>query len=281
MMLICLIFSLNWLIVNDCAEYLFYTGESLDPFGANLPLVHNLIQVPIRFLGPNNSEYEFPALVDTGASTTFYNAKTVQCLNFTPKGSGVRVKNGDGSSQYSLGSISPRIAIGAHFKENMLGQVIQLERFDMIIGIDMFRRFKMEIRHDPFRITALCDNKKRVDFPVCINSIRHADGHDIFHYLYSKSDFHFECKGQGITVQDSYVVIPDNNDLFSYATMLEELHEASTSSELFTKIGAVDVQERKAFGQDPPGVRVSSTCPNRTTKTVQKVECLLSGMVAV
>jgi hypothetical protein len=161
--------------------------------------------------------------VDTGDSVTFYNDKTVQCLKFTPKGSCFRVKNGDGSSQYSLGSISPRIAIWSHFKENMLGQVVQLEHFDMIIGIDEFHRFKMEIRHDPFRITVLCDNKKRVDFPVCINSIRHVDGHDISHYLCSISDFHFECKGQGITVQNSYVVIPDNNDLFSYATVLEEL----------------------------------------------------------
>jgi hypothetical protein len=91
--------------VNDCEEYLCYTRESLEPFGANLPLVHNLIQVPIRFLGPHDSEYEFVALVDTGASGTFYNDKTVQCLNFTPQGSCVLVKNGDGSSQYSLGSI--------------------------------------------------------------------------------------------------------------------------------------------------------------------------------
>jgi hypothetical protein len=83
-------------------------------------------------------------------------------------------------------------------------------------------------------ITALCDDRKRVDFPVCINSIRHAEGHDISHYLCSMSDFHFECKGQGMTVQDSYVVIPDNNDLFSYVTMFEELHEVSTSTELFT-----------------------------------------------
>ncbi len=82
-------------------------------------------------------------------------------------GSCVLVKNGDGTSQYSLVSISPRIAIGVHFKEKMLGQVIQLELFDMIIGIDMFHRFKMAIRHDPFRITALFDNRKRVDFPVC------------------------------------------------------------------------------------------------------------------
>ena len=67
--------------------------------------MHNLIQVPIRFLGPHDSEYEFVALVDTGASGTFYNGKTVQCLNFTPQGSCVLVKNGDGSSQYSLGSI--------------------------------------------------------------------------------------------------------------------------------------------------------------------------------
>ena len=46
----------------------------------------------------------------------------------------------------------------------------------------------------------------------------------------------------------------DNNDLFSYVTVLEELHEVSTSTELFTKIGEVDLQERKAFGQDPPGL---------------------------
>ena len=72
--------------VNDCEEYLCYTDESLEPFGANLPLVHNLIQVPIRFSGPNNSEFEFAVLVDTGDSVTFYNAKTVQRLKFTPNG---------------------------------------------------------------------------------------------------------------------------------------------------------------------------------------------------
>jgi hypothetical protein len=41
--------------------------------------------------------------------------------------------------------------------------------------------------------------------------------------------------------------------------MIEELHEVSTSTELFTKIGEVDLQERKVFGQDPlgggPGVK--------------------------
>ena len=104
-----------------------------------LPLVHKLIQVPIRFLGPNDSEFEFAALVDTGASATFYNAKTVHRLKFTPKGSCFRVKNGDGSSQYSLGSISSRIAIGAHFKGNMLDQIIQLDHFDMITGIDIYQ----------------------------------------------------------------------------------------------------------------------------------------------
>ena len=55
------------------------------------------------------------------------------------------------------------------------------------------------------------------------------------------------------------MVIPDKNDVFSYVTVIEELHEASTSTELFTKIGEVDLQERKSFGQDPPGTRDSST----------------------
>ena len=55
--------------VKDCEEYLCYTHKSLELFGANLPLVHNLIQVPIRFLGPNDSEFEFDVLVDTGNFT--------------------------------------------------------------------------------------------------------------------------------------------------------------------------------------------------------------------
>ena len=41
--------------------------------------------------------------------------------------------------------------------------------------------------------------------------------------------------------------------------MVDELHEATTSTELFPKIGEVDVQERKTFGQDPPGSGDSST----------------------
>jgi hypothetical protein len=93
-----------------------------------------------------------------------------------------------------------------------------------------------------------------------INGIRHAEGHDMSHYLCGMSDFHFECKGQGITVQDSYVVIPDNNNLFSYVTMLEELHDVSTSTAPFTKIGEVYLQERKVFGQDPPGSCDSTCC---------------------
>jgi hypothetical protein len=117
--------------VNDCEEYLCYTRESLEPFGSNLPLVHNLIQVPIRFLGPYDSEYEFAALVDTVTSGTFYHAKTVQHLNFTPQGSCVLVRNGDGTSQYSLVSISPRIAIGVHFTGNGLIFLYALTVFGM------------------------------------------------------------------------------------------------------------------------------------------------------
>ena len=71
----------------------------------------------------------------------------------------------------------------------------------MIIGLDMIRLFQMELRHEPFRITALkrAPNQvaKRVNLPTCVLARRDAQGRDQSAYVCDKTEFLACCKELG------------------------------------------------------------------------------------
>jgi hypothetical protein len=130
-----------------------------------------------------------------GATATFGSKSLfVDKLGFKPSGKYVTVKNGDGSSQLSMGSVKVTMSIGCNFKAVVTVQIINLDCFDFVIGLDMIKAYKMELRHDPFRVTAMAYSNlrgpsnasrapRRVHLPICINSLRDDEGHDASHYL--------------------------------------------------------------------------------------------------
>jgi hypothetical protein len=56
-----------------------------------------------------------------------------------------QLKNGDGSSQLSMGSEKVTMSIGCNFKAVVTVQIINLECFDFVIGLDMIKAYNMEL----------------------------------------------------------------------------------------------------------------------------------------
>jgi hypothetical protein len=137
-----------------------YTGERLCNFGTGQTTVSNLVQLPFCIHGEGHeSAFEYQSLFDCGSTTTFCSKSIfVDKLGFKPSGNCVTVKNGDGRSPLSMGSIKVTMSIGCNFKSVMTVQIISLDSFDFVIGLDMIKTYKMELRHDPFRVTAISYN---------------------------------------------------------------------------------------------------------------------------
>ena len=95
--------------------------------------------------------------------------------------------------------------------------------FDSIRAAEMNElraQLRDELRHDPFRVSALSFSNlrgggrasrplKRVNLPICIDSLRDAHGHDISHYLCDTENFRADCSMQGLQEEDALVLIPD------------------------------------------------------------------------
>jgi hypothetical protein len=131
----------------------------------------------------------------------------------------------------------------------------------------MIKTYKMELRHDPFRVTAISysnlrdpsnasQTQRRVNLPMCINSLKDDEGHDASHYLCDVQNFHAECVIKGLPEEETLVLVPDENDDFSYRQLLIQLEEmkdqveADDIMDLLTKIVDVQLSERKELIKD-------------------------------
>jgi hypothetical protein len=152
--------------------------------------VSNLVQFPFRIHGEGHeSAFEYQSLFDCGATATFGSKSLfVDKLGFRPSDKCVTVKNGDDSSQFSMGSVKVTMSIGCNFKAVVTVQIINLDSFDFVIGLDMIKTYKMEMRHDPFRVTVISYRNLRgpanasrtprcVNLLICINSLKDTEGH--------------------------------------------------------------------------------------------------------
>ncbi len=125
----------------------------------------------------------------------------------------------------------------------------------------------MELRHGPFRVTAISYSNRRgpanasrtprrVNLPICINSLKDAEGHDASHYLYDVQNFRAECAIQGLSEEEALDLVPDENDAFSYRQLLMQLAEMKDQVEaddfvnLLTKVEDVQLPERKELIKD-------------------------------
>ena len=116
---------------------------------------------------------EYRALLDTGANSPFISAKKVEELGPEINASSAAVKNGDGSKQLSPGTVQVTFSIGHSFKTTAQFRVINLDIFDMIIGMDLFLRHRFTFEYDPFRVSAICPctnsrPARRVNLPFCL-----------------------------------------------------------------------------------------------------------------
>jgi hypothetical protein len=111
-----------------------------------------LIQLPVAFHhAPKMSKTvtaldmneEYRALLDTGANSSFISTKKVKELGLEIIASSAAVKNGDGSKQISPGTVQITFSIGHQFKTTAQFRVINLDIFDMIIGMDLFLRIDL------------------------------------------------------------------------------------------------------------------------------------------
>jgi hypothetical protein len=113
--------------------------------GVGETTVSKLVQLPFHIHGEGHeSVFEYQALFDCGVTTTFGSKSLfVDKLGFKPSGKCVTVKNGDDSSQLSMGSVKVTMSIGCNFKASV--QIINLDSFDFVIGLDMIKTYKMEL----------------------------------------------------------------------------------------------------------------------------------------
>jgi hypothetical protein len=54
-----------------------------------------------------------------------------------------------------MGSVKVTMSIGCNVKSVVTFQIINLDSFDLVIGLDVIKVYKMELRHNQFRFTAI------------------------------------------------------------------------------------------------------------------------------
>ncbi len=222
-------------VVEASRDLIFrYTGERLCNFGTGQTTPTNLVQLPFRIHGEGHeSVFEYQALFDCDATTTFGSKSLfVDKLGFKPSGKYVTVKNGDDRSQFSMGSVKVTMSIGCNFKEATIS-------YSNLRG-------PANVSRDP----------RRVNLPICINSLKDAEGHDASHYLCDVQNFRAECAIQRLSEEETLVLVPDENDAFSYRQFLLQLAEMKDQVEaddfvnLLTKVVDVQLSERKELIKD-------------------------------
>jgi hypothetical protein len=210
-----------------------------------------LIQLPVAFHhAPKMSKTvtaldmneEYRALLDTGANSSFISTKKVKELGLEIIASSAAVKNGDGSKQISPGTVQITFSIGHQFKTTAQFRVINLDIFDMIIGMDLFLRYRFTFDYDPFRVSAVCPctssrPARRVNLPICLLSRRDDQGRDCSTYLCDNLELKKVCQqislqeGQPFTEDDVLVVMRDDADCLSYTLLIQNImDQAATSS---------------------------------------------------
>jgi len=184
---------------------------------------------------------EYHALLDTGDNSSFISTKKVQELGLEIYASSAGVKNGDGSKQLSPGTVQITFSIRHRFKTTAQFRVINLDLFDMIIGMDLFLRHQFTFEYDPFRVSAICPDThsqtvRRVNLPICLLSRRDDKGRDCSTYVRDNFELKEVCRqisrkeGQSFTEDDVLVLMRDDADCLSYTMLAQNIMDQATSS---------------------------------------------------
>lgn len=104
------------------------------------------IFLPI-FVIMNNKRYEFDAILDTGAPLTEFSDRALEYSGFFVATRNISLKEGLQTQKYGKITL-PRIQICGHEIEKLEVFVSHFEKswgIDALIGLDFFRRFRIEI----------------------------------------------------------------------------------------------------------------------------------------
>ena len=131
----------------------------------------------------------------------------------------------------------------------------------------MIRHYRIEMRHEPFRLTAVRPTKvnsnctvssKRVNLPTCVLMGRDTSGRDVSTYVCDKEELIHCCKvyagkeGRFGSLDDALVVVPDQADCISYSLLVKELCDYAntcTASEFSTHCNAL-LSDLAGIGND-------------------------------
>ncbi len=105
------------------------------------------IFLPIFVITTNHRRHEFDAILDTGAPLTEFSDRSLNYSGFFETTKNVGLKEGLQTQKYGK-IILPRIQICGHKIDNLEVFVSHFEKswgIDALIGLDFFRRFRVEI----------------------------------------------------------------------------------------------------------------------------------------
>jgi hypothetical protein len=210
-----------------------------------------LLRLPGRFRRGKGSIVDGVGLYDTGASRTFMSSRLALDLGLKLEPCvGLRVRNGDGTSQLAAGQVKTKIQVGPRWNAELTFIVIDLEKFDFIIGLPDIIGCRLELQTDPVRIVAkgasgfegVGARNRAIELPLIISgheAAREEDGLPPMHVhtLLSAHDFR-----RAVGEDPVYVVLPDaDGDHLRHATApeldedtmawLETLHTLRVASE--------------------------------------------------
>ena len=218
----------------------FYSHDSAAEYGAN-----NLIQLPISFRskGSRLASGDWKALFDCGATESFVSRDIVSRYGWKISPDGVTVKNGDGSSQWSPGTVTVTVQIGAQFVAKLQLRVITLARFQVIIGMDAISRYKISLLWEPnlhlrahMRVSA---GYKLVTLPVCIYDRTGLDGQDQSDYICDPAEFEATREQLGYEQEDVFAILPEDQDPIAlnhmYRQILDICADTDTAEEFRTR----------------------------------------------
>lgn len=112
------------------------------------------IYLPIFIITAENKRHEFDAILDTGAPITEFSDKALLYAGFLKKTENIDLKSGLQTQKYSKICL-PQTQICGHTIENFDVYVSHFEKswgIDALIGLDFFRKFKVEIDYSKGKI---------------------------------------------------------------------------------------------------------------------------------
>ena len=217
---------------NSCKKGCFYNHERATSWGSN---VSNLLQLPISLRGKGSSipSGDYKCLFDTGATDSYVSFKMFQLYKWSLHHDPVVVKNGDGSSQVSPGVVKVWVQIGAQFTAHLTLRVIHLARFQVILGLDTMREYRMTLLWEPrLHIRAKMRTSrgfKLVNLPICIYDRTAADGQDASDYVCEGDEFDATCKLDA-SADDVYAVVADDDNPLVLHHLVDNLVECFNDS---------------------------------------------------